>query len=143
MIGRDNTDADEGDIRITYLNRSATWKPLYRLKLGEADGDNENVPEGEEQPVSKHPVHVQMLGSLRNISGEDWNSVKLNLVAQELDILKQVSNGSGASGSLTQSASVGTSYEIFVNTLTGKTITLELSGSFTIREVKQKIMDKE
>lgn len=33
--------------------------------------------------------------------------------------------------------------QIFVKTLTGKTITLEVEGSDTIEQVKQKIQDKE
>jgi hypothetical protein len=33
--------------------------------------------------------------------------------------------------------------QIFVKTLTGKTITLEVEGSDTIENVKQKIQDKE
>ena len=33
--------------------------------------------------------------------------------------------------------------QIFVKTLTGKTITLEVEGSDTIQQVKQKIQDKE
>ena len=33
--------------------------------------------------------------------------------------------------------------QIFVKTLTGKTITLEVEGSDTIQQVKQKVQDKE
>lgn len=33
--------------------------------------------------------------------------------------------------------------QIFVKTLTGKTITLEVEGSDTVQQVKQKIQDKE
>ena len=33
--------------------------------------------------------------------------------------------------------------QIFVKTLTGKTITLEVEGSDSIQQVKQKIQDKE
>lgn len=36
-----------------------------------------------------------------------------------------------------------TNMQIFVKTLTGKTITLEVEGSDTIENVKQKIQDKE
>ena len=33
--------------------------------------------------------------------------------------------------------------QIFVKTLTGKTITLEVEGSDNVQQVKQKVMDKE
>jgi ubiquitin len=41
------------------------------------------------------------------------------------------------------SAAAGSGMQIFVKTLTGKTITLDVEGSDTIETVKQKIQDKE
>ena len=35
------------------------------------------------------------------------------------------------------------SFQIFVKTLTGKTITLDVDGSSTIEQIKQQIQDKE
>ena len=41
------------------------------------------------------------------------------------------------------SSSGSTAMQIFVKTLTGKTITLEVEGSDTVEQVKAKIQDKE
>jgi ubiquitin len=38
---------------------------------------------------------------------------------------------------------MSTPYTIFVKTLTGKTITLDIEPSFTIEQIKQMIQDKE
>lgn len=47
-----------------------------------------------------------------------------------MEVAPQQQNGTG-------------SYQIFVKTLTGKTVTLEVSSNDTVDSVKQKIQDKE
>jgi ubiquitin len=96
---------------------------------------------------------ITVLGRVTNTSTDDWESVMLSLVANELDILSQLvpkSNGStsdsggyGGGSSTSYSYSSGGGMQIFIKTLTGKTITLDLEPSDTIENVKAKIQDKE
>ena len=102
-------------------------------------------------------VSLEILATIQNISDEDWTDVTLSLVANELQILKQqstsslVSNSSSSTSSSTSSSSSSnsksksyySSSQIFIKTLTGKTITLDVEPSTTIDNLKQKIQDKE
>lgn len=92
-----------------------------------------------------------LAGHVRNISSEDWNSVNLRLVANELILVnKPQAPASSSSSSSNSDRSYGGygSYsrggmQIFVKTLTGKTVTLDVETSDTIENMKQKIQDKE
>ena len=77
---------------------------------------------------------------------EDWNEVALSLAASELQIVGASkatagsgSGGGGGGGGLSD----GGGMQIFIKTLTGKTITLGVEPSDTIERMKQKIQDKE
>jgi ubiquitin-large subunit ribosomal protein L40e len=122
---------------ISYLDRHETpWKANYRLYI---------------DANTKDRVRFKMLGSVKNSSDEDWNEIELRLVANELDVLDKCNNNNGNSSSSSSAArqaasrhsSGGSGMQVFIKTLTGKTITLDVGPSDTIENVKAKIQDKE
>jgi ubiquitin len=97
-------------------------------------------------------VHNEkVLGHVKNVTNEDWNEVSLSLVANNLLLADAATPSSSSSSSKSKitTASIAKevkysgSMQLFVKTLTGKTVTLEVESSDTIENVKQKIQDKE
>jgi len=91
-------------------------------------------------------VTLKIYGNVRNTTDEDWDLVNLSLVANEIDILKKLTDTlkpkqkPDAAKLSTKAASTG---NLYIKTLTGKTITLESLSSDTIADIKRKIEDKE
>eukprot|EP00933_Yihiella_yeosuensis_P007958 TRINITY_DN113185_c0_g1_i1.p1 TRINITY_DN113185_c0_g1~~TRINITY_DN113185_c0_g1_i1.p1 ORF type:complete len:850 (-),score=167.67 TRINITY_DN113185_c0_g1_i1:317-2782(-) len=141
----------EGQCRVSYVDRCQEWKCMYRLDLPREDLDAvllESSSEGDASLGSGITLHT--FGHVRNSTDDDWNGVDLHLVANELEILaiggqsnkqdlasivKEASAYGGGGG--------GGCMQIFIKTLTGKTVTLEVDSSDTIEEVKAGIQDKE
>ena len=122
---------------------------------------NEKGKEKAEAPA----LHLHMYGQVKNITTEDWKDIPLRLVANELEISsKEVKQkgpqGRGSSGYSTEAVSSystpygggygyssygggGGGMQVFIKTLTGKTVTLEVEPSDSIENVKAKVQDKE
>jgi large subunit ribosomal protein L40e len=93
---------------------------------------------------------------VQNLGEEDWSGVELSLVANELQLL-ETEQQQAAARALTARAppsSAGGRHggggggddggmQVFVKTLTGKTVTLGVEPSDSIETVKAKIQDKE
>jgi ubiquitin len=94
-------------------------------------------------------ISLQAHATISNPTDEDWVNVSIALVSGDIQILddnvmtkgpaKRAGGGGGGSGG----GGGGGPMQLFVKTLTGKTITLEVNGSDSIDTVKQKIQDKE
>ena len=140
------------DVRVSYLASAKKWKCTYRLEIG--DDNAYAMVDHNEQAPKQDTVHLTIHGSVLNTMDEDWTDVRLSLVANELDILK----GSGARPDAAAAAAAapdkgkargdkredgGQGMQLFVKTLTGKTLTLEVTSSDTIEAVKNRIQDKE
>jgi len=123
-------DYEESDkIIITHLDKTAEWKCLYKLYINE--NQNKIVP-------------LTLYALVQNPTTEDWQNVTMTFIANELELIKDKKVGQKVS--TTKSKMVNSEegcMQIFVKTLTGKTITLEVDPSNTIEDVKQKIQNKE
>jgi len=127
----------EGEMNVGYVDTSERWDASYRLEI---------PPEAE----TTDAVKLQVLGCVKNTTSEDWNNVQLSLVANEIKMTYQdptkarrSKTSRAAESSRSYSHSSSGSMQLFVKSLTGKTITLEVEGSDTIEAVKCKIQDKE
>jgi ubiquitin len=136
----------EANIDVAYLDRAKEWKCMYRMELD--DKHDFSVVDGASEGEPRATVAMTMLASLTNASEEDWSDVQLSLVANELDIIQAVSKQVAATmtkemrQALAPSCSSG-GMQVFIKTLTGKSISLDVSPSDTIDAMKAKIQDKE
>jgi ubiquitin len=127
-------------LRASYVSRANEWKCSYRLEIP-----------AEESPSKPKPrkATLSMFGRVKNTSKTSWNDVLISLVASPLQLLesapkvrpKEKKSGGDIGGS--RGGGGGGSMQLFVKTLTGKTITLDVEPSDTIEVVKSKIQDKE
>merc|ERR1711998_110577 len=110
----------------------------YRLEMPKDAGDA--VVVGDQG--SEEAVVLQVLGCIKNNTSENWEDIKLTLVANEIPMNKKASTPQRARAERSV-YSYGGSMQLFVKTLTGKTITIEAEGCDTIEAFKCKIQDKE
>ena len=127
ISGVTEEDVANGSVWISYINKSKEWKCFYRL----------DVTKDKDDAI----LHVS--ARVNNDSSDPWENIELVLVANELEILTSKSNNAANSVNKRGGGGGGGSMQIFVKTLTGKTITLDVSSGNTIDEVKTKIQDKE
>ncbi|WP_437339220.1 hypothetical protein [Sorangium sp. So ce394] len=64
-------DGREHDLVVGYVAETPVWRPSYRLVMGAAGA----------QGAASKQAHLQAWGIVQNLSGEDWQGVKLSLVA--------------------------------------------------------------
>jgi ubiquitin len=120
-----------GKMQVSYVDRCASWKCSYRLEIGEA------ASEAKDEREATKKMGLSIFGRVHNPTRESWENIHLSLVATELKLssqqepTKKVVKGGGHS------------MQIFVKTLTGKTITMDVESSDTIETCKAKIQDKE
>jgi len=133
------TSADTSNqLNVSYCYATKEWRCLYRCEI-DSSASTTNPSE----------VNLTLFGSVNNPTEEDWNEVELKLVANELEILNNNKTTTAPITSATreetrrETPSSGGSMQLYIKTLTGKTITIDVSASDTIESVKQKIQDKE
>jgi len=124
-------DLKDASLSASYIDRTETWKSSYRLEI---------IGDGKEDEMM-----VKVYGRIKNSSKQMWEQVKLSLVANELEVVvpKLPPTTSSRRSSGARGGGRGMGMQIFVKTLTGKTITLDVDSSDTITSVKGKIQDKE
>ena len=154
-------------LRVSYAEPTKEWQSKYKLDLPAAEEvDGEKVDEEVDGGVVVFRAEVNASAStsapaptpgylalhlfalVSNEGHEDWEAVNLSLVANELPLLHAKARDAAASASASRgpragSGSSGGCMQIFVKTLTGKTITIEVEPSDSIDNVKAKIQDKE
>jgi len=114
------------DFKLSYLDNIEEWKIIYRLILNDTG-------------LSKLIIYAEII----NKSKEDWIDVKLKLIASELQLLKSTNIKDQRVEIVKQQLQYGSSMQLFIKTLTGKTITLDVSPNNTISDLKNKLQDKE
>ena len=126
---------DDSDLlKVSYCYSTKEWLCLYRCEIDSSASS-----------TATSKVGITLFGSINNPTEEGWSRVELVLVANELEILdnnKSTSKPTTASDRSTTPRSTG-GMQLYLKTLTGKTITLDVSPSDTIAMVKEKIQDKE
>eukprot|EP00727_Mastigamoeba_balamuthi_P000398 m51a1_g10355 putative ubiquitin family protein (805) ;mRNA; f:24566-27425 len=131
-------------VRASYVGAASEWRCTYRVEVPDPVAASL-------APSQSVPLH--MFGCVRNSTDSDWRDVRLSLVAGQLSLLSSKSRrgpggarrppgGSGAS-ECSSSSSASASMQLFVKTLTGKTITLEACAGDTVGALKERIQDKE
>ncbi|CAF1098604.1 unnamed protein product [Adineta ricciae] len=131
-----NADHQSNMLNVSYCYATKEWRCLYRCEI---DSSLENT--------NASKVDLTLFGSVNNPTEEDWNQIELVLVANELEILKNNKPTTAAverdSDRITETYQSSGGMQLYIKTLTGKTITIDVSPSDTIESVKTKIQDKE
>ena len=126
------------ELLVSYAQPAKEWLCQYRLE----------VPP-EPLGAAMAEARLRLFATVSNIGEEDWEGVALSLVANELQLLKKESGArKSAAGTLSKGkhkawGQISDSGNLFVKTLTGKTITLDVEFSDSIDNIKAKIQDKE
>jgi len=124
------------EIKVTHIEKTSEWKCLYRLEINtNIKNDSQTVP-------------LALYALVQNPTTEDWVNVTVTFIANELELIKKAVAKKpdlfGKGKEVKESSyGGGGGMQIFIKTLTGKTLTLEVSPSDTIENVKSKIQDKE
>eukprot|EP00435_Cladocopium_sp_Y103_P050651 s972_g15.t1 len=142
---RAKTSENTGACQVSYVDRCEEWKCMYRLDLPREDMDLV-VVNSVDSDASVTSVTLHTFGHVRNSTDDDWIDVDLHLVANELSILAV-----GTEPARQELAKIvkeaknwgGGGMQIFIKTLTGKTVTLDVSCSDAVEQIKAKIQDKE
>ena len=128
-----------GVCQVSNVDRCEEWKCMYRLDLPKEEMDLVVV-----DADSLGEVTLHTFGHVRNSTEEDWIDVELHLVANELSILAVGSEPARQElAKIVKEAQNGGHMQIFIKTLTGKTVTLEVSSNDKVDAIKAKIQDKE
>jgi len=148
---------DQAELQVTYAEPTKEWLCSYRLDVPKDDAADAayNFVEREGSSTTERSgrtTQLHLFGVVTNDSREDWNSIGLSLVANELALqqpeAKAAAKEVGQKATVSSRATLGASsgggcMQIFVKTLTGKTITVGCEASDLIDELKAKIQDKE
>ena len=149
---------NQSQVSLSYIDRTQEWGCMYRLEISPEDRDtilinmdekeNPTNDDGEKDNSTKaasiqaiNEVTLHLLGNVCNSTNENWNNIKLALVPSELNILNRTKNTKKVLQN--EDMRLHSCMQIFVKTLTGKTITLDVDAISSIEEIKSKIQDKE
>lgn len=106
-------------LNVSYCYTTKEWRCLYRCEIDSSLSNS-----------SSTTVGLTLFGSVNNPTEEDWSQIELILVANELEILNnnkpapRIANSREEPDSSDVRSSGG--MQIFVKTLTGKTITIDV-----------------
>jgi hypothetical protein len=115
--------SDQSNIlQVSYCYSTKEWRCLYRCEIDSSIKNSD---------ASK--VDLTLFGSVNNPTEEDWSQVELILVANELEILSNNKTtttppmlGSERDGGASASSKSSGGMQVYVKTLTGKTITIDV-----------------
>ena len=158
--------SDEKEIVGSYLTKSPEWNTTYRLELlsnselpptilsARSAQMKEVLPSSEKQePVvasldlPSEKCKLTALGIVENKSDENWVDIDMVLITGRVQFMDdEVDQGTlskaGSTSNSRNSDSRG-SIQVYVKTLTGKTVTINLESKDTVSRMKYLIQDKE
>lgn len=114
-------------IKVTYIEKTSNWKCLYRLEVNSNAKNDSNT------------VLLSLYALVQNPTFEDWHNVTITFIAKELALLRTFPSVKKPTKDLWG----GSGMDIFIKTSTGKTLTIDVSPSDSIAQVKNKIHGKE
>jgi ubiquitin len=157
--------AGDGDreVGLSYLSRAEPWQVSYRLVLTSPAASAGAGASAASPAARQHGIDINAFATVANITSEDWHGVQLSLVSGDLQVVDDAGAKAAAQaaaearraahGGRALKARAGDEYnyldyyggsmQIFVKTLTGKTISLDVNASDSIGLVKSKIASKE
>eukprot|EP01147_Barroeca_monosierra_P007052 gene7052-7634_t len=167
IITSGSNTTSEDRITASYVSMSMPWICSYRIEAPAADtlvvGKSEvdrvhseaqtdaNALSNTSSSANKHlenmdTVTLHMMAHVQNTGDQYWDNVKVCLVTNDLELAdsnnKKASKMKSSIEKLPAEKS-GTYMQIFIKTLTGKTMTLPTYSSDDIRDVKNMIQDRE
>ncbi|KJE89884.1 ubiquitin family protein, variant [Capsaspora owczarzaki ATCC 30864] len=122
-------------ILASHVSGAVEWRSTYRLLINSI----KPTEKGKEKSSPSQRCHLQALALVDNKTDEDWQDVQLSLVSGIIHVLSD--DPSGATKNVKQVPR--STYQLFIKTLTGKTVTVEASARDTLETIKAKIQDKE
>ena len=150
------TPSDDGPRTISSAHGNAASSGEPKLRRQSLASDWESIEaEASEGGIAPHTslprekCSLQALATIKNLSDEDWENVEVSLITGQVTSMSdEDESGSGSGGDTEQRRFGGggsTSYggQVYVKTLTGKTVTIEVRGSDTVETIKGRIQDKE
>ncbi|CAD7974635.1 unnamed protein product [Amoebophrya sp. A25] len=137
----------DGMLQVSYIDSAKEWKCSYHLRLATTPVLVSSAPSSRGDGVES--MVLEMFARVANTTEEDWRDVKLSLIANELELLgrkkvadRAATDGSGAGGGV-KAQTGGGFLNLFIKTLTGKTLTIDVESGDTVEQLKEKIQDKE
>ena len=135
---------------VSYVSKAAEWKCSHRLEIPKEERDacilTVKGAEGQASAASVQSegrVMLTMLAHVTNPTVCDWSDIELHLVASDVKLLAQHTLNPATARDTASSKGSTFGWQIFVKTLTGKTITIDVESSDTVDRVKDKLQDKE
>jgi hypothetical protein len=118
-----NRDEPLPILNVSYCYATKEWRCLYRCEIdGSSSSENNST------------VGLTLFGSVNNPTDEDWSQVELKLIANELEILNNNKSTTVPTSGTTsreekseQQTSSGGGMQLYIKTLTGKTITIDVN----------------
>jgi ubiquitin len=144
-------DSSAASCNVSYISSAEEWKCLHRMEILSGDPEvlvlsGNDGAQGLPSSVSiqsEGRVKLTMLASVSNPTLSDWNDVELKLIASDVNLVN-LHPGTATAAKCNKAWNVPAgSMTIFIKTLTGKTVTIEVDSSDTIASVKAKLQDKE
>ena len=159
----DNESKSQSPRRICadYLGQSSEWLTSYRIVISVKENGLRTVSSARHTstvpsaiaiytPSTGLPLEnctIEALATVQNATDESWLGVKMALVTGQVEIMTDAVGVAVVPVVQSQGRSYGSygggGMQIFVKTLTGKTITLDVETNDSVENMKQKIQDRE
>jgi hypothetical protein len=127
-------------LRVSYMEPAAEWTCSYQLNIPRPT----TKPDEDHAEFEKNVAVLEGFARFSNSSREDWVTVEVQFAATELAGFDSLQKRSRQLPKAQKGSSVSSNdSQLFVKTLTGKTVTIELPLNATVEMLKQRIADKE